>query len=105
MNRNETKPPSRAELTPNRIALIEEAMTRAADCGALMQCCKAERGRRRSTGALLLVDQFGWAARRRSVHTQPIRDDFESGGRHCLFDVVVLAGRASFSVLQKMVHP
>ena len=34
-----------------------------------------------------------------------IGDEFESGGRHCLFDVVVFAGRASLGILQEVVHP
>ena len=46
-----------------------------------------------------------FVAARENVPTQPIGDDFESGGRHRFFDLVVFAGSTSLSVLQKMVHP
>jgi hypothetical protein len=39
------------------------------------------------------------------MHAQPIDDDFESGGRHCLFDIIIFARRPGLGFLKNMVHP
>ena len=43
--------------------------------------------------------------RREKAPTQPIGYDFESGGRHCLFDFVVFAGCAGLGVLKRWFIP
>ncbi len=58
----------------------------------------APRGRQYS------ASEAGFTMRREKAPTQPIGNDFESGGRHCLFDFVVFAGCACLGVLQEMVH-
>ena len=56
---------------------------------------------RKGTGVLLTIF---FPARRETVHTQPIGDNFESCGRHGLFDSVVFVWSPSLGVLQEMVH-
>src|ERR1700722_8989012 len=45
------------------------------------------------------------AAKDQSVLAQPISNNFDCGGRHGLFDIVLFVWSAGLGVLQQVVHP